>query len=418
MPEKDLEVVVFGATGVTGRRAAGYLASVGAQRWAAAGRDRMRTERVLAAEGVSAPEIIEADITRPESVDAMAGRARVVLNFVGPYARYAEPVIRACVAGSAHYADLSGEMPFLRRTIDQFHAPAVAAGIKVVQPCGFEALPPDLAVRLAAEIARAQLGEPLEGADLEVRLRPPPGLPRPSDGISGGTFGSMVGAMEEDDPRVILDPAALVDDPQRAEAVRVRSPISLAPRRGTDESVLAPMTPVAYINPAVIQRSAALVEADAPPPRYREGVALAGSAATRPLRWAAAGALAGVQAALRAGIQAPLAQRQRMARFLGAVTPPSGYGPRQDRLEGWTWTMSVMGRTAHGRTVDVGIAATGHPGYLTTARMLAEAGLLMAEAGATPAYAGCLPPSLALGTATLPRFERAGMTFTASVDGA
>jgi short subunit dehydrogenase-like uncharacterized protein len=417
MPEKDLDVVVFGATGVTGRRAAGYLASLGVERWAVAARERSRTERVLAAEGVGAPEIIEADVTRPQSLDAMAARARVILNFVGPYARYGQPVIRACVAGGAHYADLSGEMPFLRRTIDEFHAPAAAAGVKVVQPCGFEALPPDLAVRLAAETARAQLGEPLESVELEVRLRPPPGLPRPSDGISGGTFGSMVGAMEDDSPGMVLDPAALVDDPERADGVRARSPISLAPRRGTDESVLAPMTPVAYINPAVIQRSAMLAEPDAPPPRYREGVALGGSAATLPLRFAAAGALAGVQVAMRAGLQASPSGRRRIARFLSALTPPSGYGPRRDRLEGWTWSMSVVGRTLHEREVDVRVAATGHPGYLTTARMLAEAGLLMAEEGTTPTLAGCLPPSLALGTATLPRFDRAGMSFRASLDG-
>ena len=417
MSAKDLDVVVFGATGVTGRRAARHLASCGTERWAAAARDRARTERVLAEEGVGAPEIIEADVMRPESLDAIVARARVVLNFVGPYARYAEPVIRACVAGGAHYADLSGEMPFLRRTIDDFQAPAAAAGVKVVQPCGFESLPPDLAVRLAAETARARLGEPLESVELEVRLRPPPGLPRPSDGISGGTFGSMVMALEEGDPQMILDPAALIDDPQRAQAVRARSPISLAPRRGTEESVLAPMTPVAYINPAVIQRAAALAEPDAPPPCYREGVALGGSAATLPLRWAAAGALAGVQVALRAGLKASWSQRRRIARLLGAVTPPAGYGPQQHRLEGWTWSMLVLARTARGRTVDVSVDASGHPGYLTTARMLAEAGLLMAEEGATPALAGCLPPALALGTASLPRFERAGMSFSVSVDG-
>ena len=418
MSAKDLEVVVFGATGVTGRRAAGYLASCGVGRWAVAARDRVRTERVLAEEGVSAPEIIEADVTRPESLEAIATRARVVLNFVGPYARYAQPLIRACVAGGAHYADLSGEMPFLRRTIEEFQAPAMAAGVKVVQPCGFESLPPDLAVRLAAETARAQLGEPLENVELEVRLRPPPGLPRPSDGISGGTFGSMIVALEEEDPRTILDPAALIEDPQRAAAVRLRSPIALAPRRGTEESVLAPMTPVAYINPAVIQRTAALAEPDAPPPRYREGVALGGSAATLPLRWAAAGALAGVQVALRAGLKASSPQRRRIARALGALAPPSGYGPQQDRLEGWTWSMLVRGHTAHRGTVEVRVDASGHPGYLATARMLAEAGLLMAEEGATPALAGCLPPALAFGTATLLRFERAGMSFSASLDGA
>ena len=262
-------------------------------------------------------------------------------------------------------------------------------------------------------------GEPLESVDLEVRLRPPPGLPRPSDAISGGTFGSMVMALEEQDPQTILDPAALIEDPQRAEAVRVRSPISLAPRRGAEESVLAPMTPVAYINPAVIQRSGGARRSamhrrraiargwrwKAPPRRCR--CAGRQPARSRACRWPS-----------RAVLKASSPQRRRIARALGAVTPPSGYGPQQDRLEGWTWSMLVRGHTAHGGAVDVRVDASGHPGYLASARMLAEAGLLMAEEGASPALAGCLPPALAFGTATLPRFERAGMSFSASVDGA
>src|SRR5262249_13934608 len=151
-------------------------------------------------EGVSAPELIDADLGRPESLVAMARGARVVLNMVGPYARYGRPVIQACLEGQAHYVDLSGEMPFLRRTIDEFDAPATAAGLKVVQPCGFESLPSDLAVRLAAETARERWEEPLDSVDLEARIKPPPGMPRLSDGISGGTFGSMIAAMEDDSP--------------------------------------------------------------------------------------------------------------------------------------------------------------------------------------------------------------------------
>jgi short subunit dehydrogenase-like uncharacterized protein len=415
--EKDLDVVVFGATGVTGRRVAAYLASRGVDRWAAAARDHGRIESVLAEQGVSAPELIDADLGREESLVAMARRARVVLNLVGPYACFGRPVVRACVEGGAHYADLSGEMPFVRRVIDEFDAAAAAAGIKLVQPCGFESLPPDLAVRLAAEALRERWGEPLDAVELEAMMKPPPGLPRPSDGISGGTFASMIAAIEDDMPEVVLDPAALIEDPERAEAVRRRSPISVAPRRGADGSVLTPMLPAAYINPAVIQRSALLAEPGTPPPRYREAVALPGAAASLPLRWAAAGLLSALQAGLGAGLRASPATRRRIARVMRRVLPPSGYGPRSDRLEGWTWTMSVTGQTAGGREVNVNVAGSGHIGYLATARMLGEAGLLLAEEGATPERAGCLTPSLALGTATLGRFERAGLRVTLSAVG-
>ena len=88
----------------------------------------------------------------------MASRARVVLNLVGPYTLYGRPVIEACVAGGAHYADLTGEIPFVRQMIDAFDDRAAQAGVKLVQVCGFESLPPDLAVLLAAETARDRWG--------------------------------------------------------------------------------------------------------------------------------------------------------------------------------------------------------------------------------------------------------------------
>ena len=160
MSERDLDVVVFGATGVTGRQVAAYLAERAEEtgaRWAAAARDPAKLERVLGEAGASAPETIVADLDDPDSLAAMATRTRVVLNLVGPYTPYGRPVIEACVAGSAHYVDLTGEIPFVRRIIDEFHGRATDAGIKLVQVCGFEALPPDLSVLLAAQ-RRASAG--------------------------------------------------------------------------------------------------------------------------------------------------------------------------------------------------------------------------------------------------------------------
>jgi short subunit dehydrogenase-like uncharacterized protein len=76
--------------------------------------------------------------------------------------------------------------------------------------------------------------------------------------------------------------------------------------------------------------------------------------------------------------------------------------------------MTVEGRTAGGHTVRVDVDADGHPGYLATARMLGEAGLLLAESGATPEGSGCLTPATALGTGSADRFERARLRFSVS----
>jgi len=60
----------------------------------------------------------------------------------------------------------------------------------------------------------------------------------------------------------------------------------------------------------------------------------------------------------------------------------------------------------------VEIDGAGHPGYLATARMLGEAGLLLAEHGATPDRTGSLTPAAALGTRRVERFQNARLGFT------
>ncbi|MGI8462540.1 MAG: saccharopine dehydrogenase family protein [Solirubrobacterales bacterium] len=420
--ERDLDVVVFGATSVTGRRVAAYLdervAEVGAS-WGAAGRDAGKVKRVLAEVGVTAPVTLSADVGDSVSLEAMAARAKVVLNLVGPYTRYGKPVIEACVAGGAHYVDLTGEIPFVRRVIDEFDAAATGAGVKIVQVCGFEALPPDLAVTLAAEAAAERWSESLAEVDLDVTTTAaPPGLPRPSDFMSGGTIQSMVEIAADEGTSELTDPAVLLDSPAEAGEVRRLSPISVAPRRGEDGNVIAPMVPAAFLNPAVIHRSASLRAAGRGETfaafRYREGFVLPGGSATLAPRFAAAGILSGAQAGLSGLTRAPLPVRRQIAAGLRRVLPSSGFGPAADRLEDWKWRIDVDARTSGGNRVAVEVLGEGHPGYLTTATMLGEAGLLLAEDEATPDRSGCLTPATALGTASADRFVRAKLAFKVS----
>jgi short subunit dehydrogenase-like uncharacterized protein len=415
-PERDLDVVAFGATGVTGRQVGRYLTEVGAN-WGAAGRDPAKLEATLAEVGAEPAATIAADVGDPASLAAMAARAKVVLNLVGPYTTRGRPVIEACVDAGTHYVDLTGEIPFVRGIVADFDVAAAEAEVKVVQVCGFEALPPDLAVQLAAETARERWDAELEQVDVTIAITgQPPGMPRPSDAISGGTFQSMAEAVGCDDPSTLTDPAALIADPRVATAVRERSPIELRPRRGANGAAIAPMSPAAFINPAVIHRTAAITASErgiaAQPFRYREGISIGGSTATLPLRMGAAAMLCGAQVGVRAAASATPAVRARVAGGLRRLLPSSGFGPAADRLEPWRWRLVAEATATGGRSVSVRVDATGHPGYLATARMLGEAGLLLAEPGATPGRYGCVTPALALGTASLDRFERAGLSFS------
>jgi short subunit dehydrogenase-like uncharacterized protein len=418
--ERDLDVVVFGATSVTGRRVAAYLAERAGEvdaSWAAAGRDRSKVDRVLAEIGVSAPEVVEAEVGDPDSLARMAARSRVVLNLVGPYTRYGRPVVEACVAAGAHYVDLSGEIPFVHRMIEAFDAPAREAGAKVVQVCGFESLPPDLAVLLAAEEAEERGEDGLAEVEVVVSTtRMPSGLPRPSDLLSGGTMQSSAETVADERASDLGDPGALVSSLSDADAVRRASPITVAPRRGPGNRVIAPMVPAAFINPPVIHRSAALRAAATERPfrpfRYREGVALDGGGASLAPRLGAAGFISATQAMMLRGAKASPQFRRRLSGALRSVLPSSGYGPSPDRLDDWSWRLDVTGRTAAGARVAVEVAGEGHPGYLTTATMLGEAGLLLAEQGATPEGGGHLTPAAAIGTASIDRFARAKLRFT------
>jgi short subunit dehydrogenase-like uncharacterized protein len=416
--ERDLSVVVFGASGITGRRVAAYLAERAGEdgfNWAVAGRDAAKLARVLGEVGCTPPETIAADCADPASLGAMAARTRVVLDLVGPYTLYGRPVIEACVENGAHYMDLTGEIPFVRRIIDDFHERAAEAGVKVVEVSGFEALPPDLGVALAAETARERWGEELAEADAIITSQQPAGRIGAADIISGGTLQSLAEAIGADGAEEVTDPAALITDAGAAEQVRAVSPITVAPRASAGGDAIAPMTPAAYINPAVIQRSAYLAAAERgdgfKPFRYREGMAVPGSAATLPLRYAAAATLSGVQAAVVALSRAQPSIRTRASGLLRRVLPSSGFGPTGDRLEEWSWQLAVDARTEGGHYVRVDLDADGHPGYLATAKMLGEAGLMLSEDGVTPDRGGCLTPAAAIGTGALDRFERAGLRF-------
>jgi short subunit dehydrogenase-like uncharacterized protein len=251
-----------------------------------------------------------------------------------------------------------------------------------------------------------------------VTIKPPPGMPRPSDWISGGTFQSVAEIVGAKNSELAADPAALVDDPATAAAIRARSPIVLVPRRDARGAVVAPMAPAAFINPAVVHRTAAVTAAERgeqPEPfRYREGVALPGGPITLPARYAAAAAIGGTQMVAKQMAQANSAFREQAARRLRAVLPDSGFGPAADRLAPWRWRIWVDARTTGSHEVRVEVDANGHPGYLATARMLGEAGLMLAEPGATPDRFGFLTPALALGTDRLDRFERAELWFSVS----
>lgn len=407
--ERDLAVVVLGATGITGRNAVSYLGERAPKlgvRWGIAGRDPDRLGALV--EGwpeETRPDLLRADVTDKSSIRALVERTRAVVNFAGPFARLAPPVIRACVEARTHYIDVTGEIGFVAQMIDEHHERARERGVRIVQVAGIEALPFDLLTRFGMERLAAGHDAEAESADLVMTMRPPPGIPRPSDTISTGTLESLRGWIRSGDGALAGDPAALAHGLADVEEVRRTSPIEVGSRRDPDWGVLAPMLPSPEINPPVIQRSLALMGLR--PIRYRESVALASLVRSRPAQIALGGMLGGINRGFRRLGTAPAGVRRAGASLLGLL-PHSSSGPRPDRAEAWEWTIHGLIRGDSGAEAHVRVDGRGHTGYLATSRMTAEAGLLLADPEAQlPEGGGCLTPAAALGTAGLSRFAAA-----------
>ena len=143
---RSLDLVLFGATGFTGRLVAERLATTlpAGTRWAIAGRNPEKLESVRRALGGTPPEIRLADVADGASVAALAGACRVLVTTVGPYVRHGWPVVEACARSGTHYLDITGEPAFVSRSIRELDAVARASGAALVHCCGFDSIPADL----------------------------------------------------------------------------------------------------------------------------------------------------------------------------------------------------------------------------------------------------------------------------------
>ncbi len=117
---REFDLILFGATGFTGRLVAEYLArSPDKPRWAIAGRSRAKLEAL----GIDAPMLV-ADAHDRQALDALARRSTVMCTTIGPYAKYGSELVAACTEAGTHYCDLTGEVQWMRRMIDRHHARA------------------------------------------------------------------------------------------------------------------------------------------------------------------------------------------------------------------------------------------------------------------------------------------------------
>jgi short subunit dehydrogenase-like uncharacterized protein len=400
--------MVFGATGYVGKLTAGYLArSRSGLRIALAGRSKGRLEAVRSGLGGRAKDwpLIVADVDKPGSLKAMASRSRLVLNAVGPYTRYGLPVVAACADAGTDYIDLTGEVPFVRRSIDQSHRRAKDSGARIVHSCGFDSIPSDLTVyALSRRVTDDRSGE-LAETTLVLRDY--------SGGYAGGSVATMVDLMRltSSDPEVrhmLDDPYSL--SPDRAAEPDLGQQVDLPLLPGQDIAPeLAGLWTSGYVmalyNTRCVRRSNALMDWDYGRSfRYSETLIMGSFPGA-----ALAGAMfnAGIATASRFGGHY---LRMLPTGLVDRMTPAAGTG--NDMGSRGHYRVETYATTTTGRRYRATIAQPADPGYSATAVLAGQSALaLVLDRDRLPDRHGVLTPASAMGDVLLDRLPAAGVTF-------
>jgi short subunit dehydrogenase-like uncharacterized protein len=403
--DRDFDLIVFGATGFVGRLVAAYLAqqAPGTLRIGLAGRSRKKLEVTRSALGAAASGwgLVEADSSDAGAMHRLARSTHVVATTVGPYRRYGPALVEACAAAGTHYADLTGEVLFMRETIDRFHGTAAASGARIVHCCGFDSIPSDLGVLLLHEAAVADGAGELEETTLVVTAA--------RGGFSGGTLASMTGQLDEtrgnaELRRLAADPYALSPDRAAEPDLGSESDLSGVVRDDELGLWLAPFV-MAALNTRVVRRSNALQDwTYGRRFRYREVMSVGGSLL---------GPVKGVALATGLGVLMAGLSFGPTRGLLDRVLPAPGDGPDEAARRKGFFQIEIHARTTSGQRLRCLVAAQGDPGYAATAVMLGESALCLAlDTTRLPARAGVLTPATAMGTVLADRLRFAGQTLT------
>jgi short subunit dehydrogenase-like uncharacterized protein len=398
-PARPYDVVLFGATGFTGKLVAEYLAKqarAGRVKWAIAGRSRDKLEAVKRELALDVPVLV-ADADDAHSLDALVPEGRVVCTTVGPYDRYGKKLVEACTRHGTHYCDITGEVPFVRWSIDTCHARAAGGRTRIVHCCGFDSIPFDLGVHMLFAHAKKKLAW-AKGFVGELK----------GGSFSGGTLASMMNLAEEMTRdravrRLVANPHALDPDPSgQKDGDRDRDQTGVRFDRDLGRWT-APFL-MAQVNTRIVRRSNALLHYG---DTFRYAEAMSTPPGPRGMVMAA-----GVTVAMGAFVAVATVPRAR--RLLARRLPKPGEGPSREAREKGSFKVRVLAETESGERLAGRVEGHADPGYGETAKMLGESALCLARGeddASLPDRFGVLTPASAMGMRLVERLRAAGITF-------
>ncbi len=382
---KDFDIIVYGATGFTGRLVAEYLVQTGATRWAMAGRSLTKLQEVRDEIGAPADTpLIVADSDDPASLKAMCERTQVVLTTVGPYQLYGNDLVAACAETGTAYVDLCGEPAWMRKMIDAHHETAKRTGARIVFSCGFDSIPFDLGVLTLQEAAKEKFGH--AAPRVKCRVRKMQGT------FSGGTAASLkatlaAAAREPSILGLLIDPFALApgfSGPSQPKGM-------LPEYDSTIGAWVAPFI-MAPINTKNVHRTNFLLGQNYGADFVYDEMMVAPGIGD--MGKAAAEAIARIN---------PMA---------GDKGPKPGEGPSKEERDAGFYDLLFIGELPDGRRIDAVVTGDRDPGYGSTSKMIAEAALCLVHD--VQGEGGVWTPGAIMGVPLRKRLiDNAGLTFTA-----
>lgn len=385
MASREFDIIVYGATGFTGRLVAEYLAQhyagrKDAPKWAMAGRSAAKLAEVR--DLIGAPQdtpLVVADASDPATLDAMAARTHVILTTVGPYQLYGGELVAACVKAGTAYADLCGEPGWMREMIDQYEAAAKASGARITFSCGFDSIPFDLGVLFLQAEAVKRHGKPAPRVKGRVR--------KMAGGASGGTIASLTETLK-----------AIAKKPSLA--LLLKSSFALTPGF---EGPSQPTGLIPEYDSATGTWTAPFVMAPINTKNVHRTNFLLGHA------WGADLVYDEMVMTTIGDAGKAMAEAMAKANPFGESKLKPGEGPSQEERENGFYDILFIGEYPDGTTVRASVQGDRDPGYGSTSKMLAETGIaLLANKG----NGGLWTPGALLGDALIARLtEHAGLTF-------
>lgn len=389
--QKEFDLIIYGATGFTGRLAAQYLLrkNIGSHlRIAIAGRDLQKLKEVQQSCEIK-PALIVADSTHPASINEIVQKTHVILSLAGPFALYGEPVIAACAKFGVHYLDITGETPFIRNMIKRYQSEAQNTGARLIPFSGFDSVPADLCVYLALDAAQRQHVN-LDQLSFYYRIK---------GGFNGGTLATALN-MAEHHANELFDENSLIPD-----STWPKDNISYF--KPSYESYLQRWSAPFFMEPinrAVVRRSAWL----------RTQLCKERNIFHYEERLVMGKRFGFLQASLAIGMLATFGLLSRSSigrKLIRRLGPKPGEGPSEEiRRQGY-FRGTLICRSESIAKLAVHVEREGDPGNEITIALAAESACLAVENAFSSNAKGFLTPSTAFGDQLVKQLEKVGFRF-------